>query len=104
MIFIETPNFTQSICSLLADDDYAVLQRRLLSHPDLGTIIIGGGGMRKLRWAAKGHGKRGGARIIYYWAVSAETILMLDAYAKSHKEDLTRDEIKGFRQIVEQEY
>ena len=45
-----------------------------------------------------------GARIIYYWAVSAETILMLDVYVKSHKEDLTKDEVKGLRRIVEQEY
>jgi len=104
MIFVETPNFTQAVSSLLSDDDYAALQGSLLKNPDLGNMIVGSGGIRKFRWAAKSRGKRGGARIIYYWAVSAETILMLDAYRKSRKEDLTKDEIKDLRRIVEREY
>lgn len=52
MIFVETPNFTRSIRSLLTDDDYPTLQQKLASDPDLGIIIVGGGGIRKLRWAA----------------------------------------------------
>jgi hypothetical protein len=72
--------------------------------PDVGTIIVGSGGIRKFRWAAKGHGKSGGARVIYYWAVSVETILMLDVYSKDHKADLTEEEVKRLRKIVEREY
>lgn len=72
--------------------------------PDLGNIIVGSGGLRKFRWAVKGHGKSGGARVIYYWAVAANTILMLDAYSKGRKEDLTKDELKELRQVVEKEY
>ena len=95
MIFIETSIFTRLIVDLLDDADYALLQRTLLLNPALGDIIVGSGGIRKLRWAAKGHGKSGGARIIYYWAVQAETIL---------KTDLTKAEIKKLRRIVEEEY
>ena len=58
------------------------------------------GGLRKLRVAAKGHGKRGGARMIYYWAVARDRILMLDIYAKNEKEDLSADELKKLRQKV----
>ena len=83
MIFVETPNFTQAVSSLLSDDDYAALQRNLLKNPDLGNIIVGGGGIRKLRWAAKSRGKRGGARIIYYWAVSARS----DPHARCLREE-----------------
>jgi hypothetical protein len=66
MNFIETSMFTRHIVGLLDDTDYTILQRALLLNPALGDIIPGSGGIRKLRWAAKGHGKSGGARIIYY--------------------------------------
>lgn len=104
MDFIETSIFTRNIVGLLDDADYAVLQHALLLNPALGDIIPGSGGIRKLRWAAKGHGKSGGARIIYYWAVSKETILLLDAYPKNVKADLTKDEIRKLRRIIEEEY
>lgn len=104
LMFKETPNFTRVISKLMSDDDYSRLQRVLLQMPEVGTIIIGSGGIRKVSWAAKGHGKSGGARVIYYWAKSDETILMLDVYSKGHKEDLTEEEIKQLRQVVEREY
>src|SRR5256714_111750 len=104
MNFIETRLFTRQITALLDDADYAALQHALFQDPALGDIIPGSGGIRKLRWAAKGRGKSGGARIIYYWVVAAETILMLDAYPKNVKADLTRDEIKKLRRVVEEEY
>lgn len=72
--------------------------------PDVGTIIVGSGGIRKFRWAVKGHGKSGGARVIYYWAVAAGTILMLGVYSKGQKDDLTQEEIKELKHIVQSEY
>lgn len=104
MNFIETRLFTRKIISLFNDTDYAALQHALFHDPSLGDIIPGSGGIRKLRWAAKEHGKSGGARVIYYWAVSAKTILMLDAYPKNVKADLTKDEIKKLSRIIEEEY
>lgn len=104
MNFIETSVFTRHIVDLLDDTEYTALQRVLLLNPALGDIIPGSGGIRKLRWAAKGHGKSGGARVIYYWAVSVDTILMLDVYPKNVKADLTKDEIKKLRRIVDEEY
>ena len=104
MRFIETRLFTRQVTALLDDASYALLQHALLQDQTLGDIIPGSGGIRKLRWAAKGHGKSGGARVIYYWAASKETILMLDAYPKNVKADLTQEEIKKLRRIVEEEY
>jgi len=51
---------------LLSDDEYKELQEHLIERPDVGTVIEGTGGLRKVRWAAKGGGKSGGVRIIYY--------------------------------------
>jgi len=56
-----------------------------------------------VRVAAKGHGKRGGTRIIYYWVVARDRILLLDIYAKNEKEDLTPAEVQHLRRLI-QEY
>ena len=104
MVIIETSVFTRRVTALLSDDEYRELQATLVERPKAGSVIPGSGGIRKLRWRASGRGKRGGARVIYYWATEQERILMLLIYAKNESEDLTRDQIKMLRYIVESEY
>jgi hypothetical protein len=70
-------------------------------RPDMGALIPGSGGLRKLRWRMRGHGKRGGIRVIYHWAASQEEIRMLLAYAKAYQEDLTPGQLSLLRKIVE---
>ncbi len=67
MVIPETHAFTARISELLSDDDYRLRQQALVARPDAGRLIHGTGGLRKVRWAATGRGKRGGARIIDYW-------------------------------------
>lgn len=62
---------------LIPDEEYGELQFALVQRPDLGDIIPRSGGIRKVRWAGSGHGKRGGIRVIYYWQVSDHQIFML---------------------------
>lgn len=76
---------------LLSDEEYRELQTALVNRPNAGSVIVASGGLRKLRWATKGKGKRGGSRVIYYWAVSQERLLMLFIYSKSERGDLTRE-------------
>jgi hypothetical protein len=71
-----------------------------LFNPGRGSVIRGSGGLRKVRWAAKGHGKRGGIRIIYFWWLVSDRILLLDIYAKSEKEDLAAAEIAKLKRKV----
>jgi mRNA-degrading endonuclease RelE of RelBE toxin-antitoxin system len=103
MVIIETPIFTRRMQTILADDEYRLLQSQLIQRPDAGKIIPGSGGLRKLRWSASGRGKRGGVRVIYYWFVSSEIILMLFAYPKNERDDLTPDQMKQLKKIVEGE-
>ena len=103
MEFIETPIFTRLIIELLASDEYRTLQLTLAEHPDRGTVIQGSGGIRKLRFAAKGKGKSGGIRVIYYWISARGQIYMLLAYSKNRKDDLSAEEIAGLRTLVEKE-
>ncbi len=101
MIFIETPVFTEDVLALLPDDSYAQLQFALAARPDAGDVILGSGGLRKIRWALPGKGKSGGARAIYYWRVSESQILMLAIYSKGTQANLSDAEKKLLRRIVE---
>ena len=104
MQFIETSAFTRQVTSLLADDEYRQLQVALSARPDMGAIIPASGGLRKARWSKAEKGKRGGVRVIYYWVVSQDQILMLFMYPKSERDDLTPQQLKVLREIVEKEY
>jgi len=101
MIIIETTVFTKLIGQLMDDDRYRELQALLIENPEIGDLIQGSGGLRKIRWKLAGRGKRGGVRVIYYWAVSVDQIRMLYVYSKSDQENLTKDQLKVLRQIVE---
>jgi len=94
VVFVETPIFTRRIGACMDDDEYGRLQSFLADHPQTGKIIPGSGGIRKLRWAGSGRGKRGGLRIIYFWWVAKDRISMLMVYPKSEQDDLTTDQLK----------
>lgn len=104
MQFIETSVFTSQVTSLLTDDEYSQLQVALSAYPDTGALLPHGGGLRKIRWSMSGRGKRGGVRAIYYWVVAEDQILMLFMYPKNEKDDLTPQQLKVLREIVEKEF
>jgi mRNA-degrading endonuclease RelE of RelBE toxin-antitoxin system len=101
MVIIETTIFTKLIQELMSDDEYKDLQEALVKHPALGDIIKGSGGLRKIRWRLGGRGKSGGIRVIYYWVVDDQHIRMLYAYPKGKQVNLTQDQLKQLKIIVE---
>lgn len=105
IVFIETPIFTHLITELLDDDNYSRLQTELVINPDKGALIVGGGGIRKIRWSlGKGRGKRSGVRIIYYYKDSKGQILMLYVYPKNVADNLTAKQKKILNQIAKEFY
>ena len=104
MLIIETPIFTKRIQELISNEEYRLLQIHLVNRPDAGKIITGSGGLRKIRWSAGGHGKRGGIRVMYYWFTAQNVILFLYAYAKSKQDDLTMDQLRQLKKVIEKEY
>ena len=94
MEFIETPIFTKWITQTISDDSYQELQKLLIENPEYGKVIPGGNGIRKIRWNLENRGKRGSARIIYYYKVIADQIFMLFAYSKKEQGDLTSKQKK----------
>ena len=100
----ETPVFSRRLPDVMDDEEYAFLQYALVVNPQMGAVIPGSGGIRKLRWAGSGRGKRGGVRIIYFVALADEQILMLYVYAKNDRGDLSEPQKKALRMVVEAEY
>jgi len=88
---------------LLTDDEYRELQFLLASRPEAGKLIPGSGGLRKVRWGAKGQGKRGGVRVIYYWAVAQHRVYLVYLYPKNKRDDLTPAQLRMLRQVIEEE-
>ena len=101
--FVETDLFRRTWKAMgLSDSDLFILQEIILSNPQVGDVIPETGGARKMRIQLEGRGKRGGGRVIYVDIYEAETIYLLMAYPKNVQEDMTSNQKKAIRQIIEQ--
>jgi mRNA-degrading endonuclease RelE of RelBE toxin-antitoxin system len=96
--FIETQLFTRLVKQYLSDEQYAELQMALMANPELGPVIAGTGGVRKLRWAAPGRGKRGGYRVIYYVRRPKGIIWMLTMYPKNVADSIPAHVLREIRE------
>lgn len=99
---LQLPRFKTEATELIGAEGIEALALYLINHPDAGNVITGAGGVRKMRWAARSKGKRGGARIIYVHIVVAARIYLLRCYTKNIKTDLTGLERKELRRIAAQ--
>ena len=88
----ETPTFTRQASRIFTEDEKRELIDLLAANPHAGDVIRGTGGVRKLRFQATGSGKRGGARVVYYYLDEDIPLYALLAYAKAARTDLTPDE------------
>ena len=99
--FVETPLFTRLVGEYLDDDEYRALQKALVDNPKAGAVIPGSGGVRKIRWSAKGRGKRGGVRVIYFQRIQSALIWMLTIHAKHEAETIPAADLRRIRQELE---
>jgi hypothetical protein len=104
MRFVETPVFTKVITALLDDESYRNMQSALMRRPEQGAAIGGTRGARKVRWSRPGSGKRGGIRVIYYWAPREAAFYMLYAYAKNEQGDLTPKQAQVLATLIREEF
>jgi len=98
----ETPVFSREANRILGEQSHHQLIEFLGLNPESGAIVQGTGGVRKLRWAIPGKGKRGGARVIYYFHSETLPVLALDIYAKNEKMDISPAEKKRLKSEVEE--
>ena len=99
--FIETRLFSRLVRDYLSDEDYCKLRGELIKNPKAGSVLSGSGGVRKLRWAASGRGKRGGYRVIYYVPRPESVIWMLTIYPKSETDSIPGHVLKKIREEIE---
>lgn len=92
--------FTRLVSEYLSDAEYAHLQRELMQNPEAGAVIRGSGGVRKLRWAAAGRGKRGGYRVIYFVRRPKGVIWMLTIYPKNVADTIPGHVLKQIREEI----
>lgn len=100
VIVVETPEFLSTTRKLMDEDERAVMVDYLAYNPTAGDLIPGTGGVRKLRWRLEGRGKRGGARVIYFYHSADLPLFALTAYAKNEREDLSQAGKNDFRRLT----
>ena len=98
---IELTSFIRSAADILNESEVMALVDYLAFTPKAGAVIPQGSGLRKLRWERQGMGKRGGARVIYYHLEADGTVYLLLAYAKSARENLTKEQLNRLKQAME---
>ena len=105
--FVETSVFTKRLVQIANDETYRRFQAELAANPEKGKLIQGTGGLRKARMAARGKGRRGGARVIYLHLETATVIYLVYVYDKNEADDLTaaqKKELKTLAEAIKEEY
>jgi mRNA-degrading endonuclease RelE of RelBE toxin-antitoxin system len=100
--FIQLVVFFKSASKFLSDEDVRLLENFLLENPKSGRVIEGTGGLRKMRWAKMGLGKRGGVRVVYFWAERRSTLYFFDVYNKTERLDLSASDKKRLAAILKE--
>jgi hypothetical protein len=100
MTVIETGRFLVDSKTLMPDSAREQLVAFVGANPEAGEIIPETGGVRKFRWALAGRGKRGGARVIYYYHSKRLPVFLLAAYAKNEKANLSKAERNAMKRLV----
>ena len=101
-LFVELTSFRSAWKEMnLTDEDLRRLQEELLTNPEVGAVMRGTGGVRKMRFAFENSGKSGGARVIYVDFEVREKLYLLTAYPKSEKDNLSKAERNELKQLVQ---
>lgn len=104
---VELPEFIRKSNSLLSEEERLSIIKYLAIHPQSGDLIQGTGGIRKLRWAAKGKGKSGGVRVVYYYHNEEVPLFLLTVFGKGEKANLSkseRNDLSKFTTLLIQNY
>lgn len=102
LTFVETHTFSGLIMGLVEDDDYAAFQHELVKSPEAGDLLSGCGGVRKVRMALSGRGKRGGGRVIYLYLKHRGTIYLIYVFTKGDAANLSASGRKAVREVAQQ--
>jgi hypothetical protein len=97
---VETPEFIARTAKLMTDENREELIAYMSRNPTAGELVPGTGGIRKLRWRLEGRGKRGGARVIYFFHSADVPLFALTAFAKNERANLSQQDRNEFRKLA----
>jgi hypothetical protein len=100
MTVVETAEFLKRAKGLMTDLEREALVAFVGANPEAGEVVPETGGVRKIRWALEGKGKRGGARVIYYYHSERLPLFLLSAFAKNRKANLSKAERNAMKRLV----
>ena len=100
MRIFTTKTYERAVRKLMSVAGRQAMEAAIAADPDGAPLIRGTGGIRKLRWAGSGRGKRGGIRTIYFYHAGPDAIYLLTAYAKADREDLSTADRKVLSRLV----
>jgi hypothetical protein len=100
MAVVEMPEFLARSKAILTEAERTALVAHLGANPEAGQLVPGTGGVRKIRWGAPGRGKRGGARVIYYYCNQSIPLFVLDIYAKNRTADLSQADKRSLKRLL----
>ena len=98
-VFVESSSFEKTRPAYLDDEEYSSLQQYMIQNPEVGDVVPGSGGVRKLRWQRAGMGKRGGLRVIYYVRYAPNEFWMLTLYTKSKFDNVPSHILKQLLEV-----
>jgi hypothetical protein len=97
---VETQPFQRQAEKIWDEEERMALIDHVARNPENGIIVPGTGGVRKMRWGRAGSGKRGGARVIYFYFHEEAPLYLLLAYAKARAEDMSSEEKRGMAAVA----
>lgn len=89
---VELPEYIKRASSVLSEEEREDIIEYLSENPKAGELLTGTGGIRKLRWKAKGKGKNGGARLIYFYFNKSIPLFMLTVFGKGEKGNISKSD------------
>lgn len=106
-VIVQTKIFSDELDSLIAENklllaDYEELEKVLLEDPELGRLIQGAGGLRKIRLKSSTKGKSGGFRVCYFDFTEGERLYFIIIYGKNEKENISKEDKAIFKKLIEQ--
>lgn len=103
MRLLQTTAYLRDLRRLgVTENEARAIDLAIAANPEAGKVVKGLGGIRKLRFAFGGRGKRGGGRVVYFLMAAEDTAALLFAYAKNEQEDLTPAQRKLALRLMEE--
>lgn len=97
---VETSAFSSQADEIWSDEEREEFVNFIAANPEAGRVITDTGGVRKIRWAIAGRGKRSGARVIYFFYNRTAPIYLLMVYSKNVRQNLSPRDKKLLRAEV----